>query len=221
MNRSYLFNILQQKKTLVIGGGVVVLLCIAIGIATLILQSHERRGKIAVEVATVPRDAEITLNEQRIQQGTAYLAPGTYEAKVQKEGFAPYVATLQVSQHATRPLYAALRPESEQATKWAARNQQAYAKLERLAAESSATYGKAFQAKWPIVKTLPIKDPYFTISYVHHNDETISLKISGTSPRYRMLALQHLRSRGFDPTEYKIEFVGFTNPLEDKGAHRE
>lgn len=218
MNHLHPFRILQQKKILLFGAGVSVLLLITIGVAMLILQSHERHGKLAIDIATVPRDAIVTLGEQRIQQGTAYVAPGRYEAKIHKEGFAPYTTTVHISQHATRPLYVALRPESEQATKWAARNQQAYAKLERLSTTSSAEYGKAFQAKWPIVKTLPIKDPYFHISYVHHDNETISLKISGTSPRYRMLALQHLRNRGFEPTEYNIEFVGFQHPLAEGEA---
>lgn len=219
MSSHTLYTMLFQKRTLLYGT-ILLIIGISIGLVVHLYQLHEQRGKVAVKILTVPHDAIVTLNGRHVRQGTAYIAAGIYTAEIHKDGFASHKTNLHVSDHTMRPLYVALRPESDEATRWAARNQHAYAKLERLAAQSSAAYGQSFQAKWPIVKTLPIKDPYFNISYVHHDDETISLKISGTSPRYRMLALQHLRSRGFDPTEYNIEFTGFQHPL-TKEVHHE
>ncbi|MEO5950668.1 MAG: hypothetical protein ABIQ04_04425 [Candidatus Saccharimonadales bacterium] len=68
----------------------------------------------------------------------------------------------------------------------------------------------------PIVSRLPYQDPYYNISYKTDSQTTnqITLTIRTPSPRYRYTAIGKLQSWGYDPTDYKIEFIDYKNPLE-------
>lgn len=69
-------------------------------------------------------------------------------------------------------------------------------------------------ANFPNVKNLPFKDPYYTISYRSLNSKDLRIVILTSSPRYRYVALNQLRSLGFKPEDYIVEFADFVNPLE-------
>lgn len=175
---------------------------------------EERRGKIAVYARTVPSDASITINQVVYHQPKFYLKPGKYTATIAKEGFESYDHTLVVNTADPVKIYAGLAPQSEEAKKWQHRHRNDYAQLERESFIHSQEYGESFQKRWPIVSSLPIKDPYFTISYKLADDGSITLTVKGTSPRYREFAIEELRKKGFEPTDYRFEFIGFHNPLQ-------
>ena len=69
----------------------------------------------------------------------------------------------------------------------------------------------------PIIKDLPFKDPYFTISYktLSRSSNDIIVTVYTTSPRYRYFALKYLKDHGYDPVDYTVEFVDFKNPLKE------
>lgn len=205
---------LQKYKKKILLWGVVLLVCVSVvGFAMLQQVIELRKGKIAVPIHVVPHDASIEIDGQKYTPGTQYLAPGDYTARIIKDGFHTTTQQLRVNDYSHPVLYAGLAPASEEAKQWQRRNNHQYAKLERLSFEQSQKYGQEFQKRWPIVQSLPIKDPYFTIGYKNINDRDIILTIKGTSPRYRELAIDELRKKGFEPTDYRIEFIGFNNPL--------
>ena len=108
-----------------------------------------------------------------------------------------------------------MAPANDETERWQKRHARDYAEIERLGFALSQEYGKEFEKRWPIVESLPIKDPYFTISYKNTPGDDLLVTIQGTSARYRELALDHLRTKGFDPTDYRIDFIGFKNPLKE------
>ena len=67
----------------------------------------------------------------------------------------------------------------------------------------------------PILKKIPYTDPYYQISYktVSATSNDIIITIHTPSPRYRYYAIRELKSWGYDPTDYTIEFTDFVNPL--------
>lgn len=68
----------------------------------------------------------------------------------------------------------------------------------------------------PIVKQLPYQHPYYSINYktVGETTNDIIITIRTPSPRYRYSAVEKLKSWGYDPTDYSIEFIDYKNPLE-------
>lgn len=204
----------RYKKHLLLGGLFVVVSVVFIAFAVWQQQVDERAGKIAVQVHTVPKDAIVSVDGHEYDGATIYLNTGTHQATVSKEGFSSYTQELVVNEVAESRIYAGLAPESDDAKKWQSRHTREYAELERQSFQFSQSYGEAFSERFPIVSSLPLQDPYFTISYKVDAGGDIVLTVKGTSPRYREFAIEELRRRGFEPTDYRFEFIGFTNPLE-------
>ncbi len=178
----------------------------------------ERSGTIAVPVEVVPRDAQVTLSngDELPGRGTAYIAPGEYEVTVKKEGFATQTRDLRVSAAAVPYIYIGLTGKSEEAKAWQESHTRDYQNLELLTVAKNRDYTTLFRSANPIVEILPIRDPYYTISYRNYDDTSIELVIFGTSPRYRAVALEFLRDKGYEPTDYRISYEGFENPLKEE-----
>ena len=136
---------------------------------------------------------------------------------VEKEGFASQTRELRVSAAAVPYVYIGLSGESDEAKAWEKRSARDYQQLELLTVAKNRDYTALFRSANPIVEILPIKDPYYTISYRNYDDASVELLIYGTSPRYREVALEFLRKKGYEPTDYRITYEGFINPLEGEG----
>jgi hypothetical protein len=65
-----------------------------------------------------------------------------------------------------------------------------------------------------ILRSLPYKTPYYSISYNTSDSQQITLQVFSESPRFRYVALQQILK--FDQEaiqKYPIQFVDFKNPL--------
>jgi hypothetical protein len=180
-----------------------------------IFNSVTRSGKIAVTITAVPGDAVITANDTRILPGTAYLKPGDYTFKASKTGFESYSSTKHIDQNNTT-VSISLAPISDDAKKWAAANEQAYFDLEGEAGTQAERDGDALREKNPIIDVLPTSTLIYTIGYRNDNSDpsgnSIILTIDA-APGYRNGAVQAIKDMGYDPTQFKIEFKGYTNPF--------
>jgi hypothetical protein len=212
-----IIDYLRLYKRQIILWGSVLLVCILVLSFALWQQSIEsRKGKIAVTIRTAPADATVTISSRKYKQGKQYVTPGEYKVRISKDGFIDATQPLRVNNSSQPAVYAGLAPKTAEAKQWYQRHRAEYAKIEQLSFQQSQSYGEAFQKKWPIVSSLPIRDPYFTIGYKNINDADILLTVEATSPRYRELAIEQLYKKGFDPTDYPIEFNGFKNPLREE-----
>ncbi len=216
---SYYFQ--KYQRPLKWGGLGLVVLIIGASCLYFILSAASHKGKIAVPVQVVPADATIMLDHTtELDTGTAYITPGMHHITVTSPGFSSVEKDYRIERYNAPAIYIALNGQSDDAKQWQQRHHNDYRKLELLTTKQAHTYAKKFQARNPIVKDLPIKDPYFTISYRNIDDKTIKLTIWGTSARYREFAINYLRSKGYEPTDYHIDFTNFHNPL-DKESNRE
>lgn len=183
------------------------------------VQTQEaRRGKIAVPVEVVPRDATVTIPGETDlpSRGDIYLKPGDYKVTVKKPGFETQTRTVRVSREGSPYVYVGLAGASKSAKKWVTQHTREYQRLEYLTTEKSREFGAKFKANNPIIADLPINDPYYSVSYRNRDDATVELIIWGTSPATRMAALNLLRDKGHEPTDYHITYDGFKNPLETR-----
>lgn len=207
----YEFLQTHKRKIVLITKVLLVMLAIAT-IVTLV----GRIGKVGLTVATVPRDASVTINGTQIGNGTQWVKAGTYAVIVKKDGFETQKQTVTVTGDKSDNIIAAsLAPKSKEAKEWAAKNNSAYKDNERYGARQARAAGEYFANKNPITKKLPFTDPYYKIGYVV-DGQSITLTIITPSPRYRFYAVEKIREWGYDPTDFVITFEDYQNPLEVK-----
>ena len=202
----------NRQKSLIIFGcftGFIIIVAICFSI----WQVQDQKGKIPVKIMTAPNSALVKINDQKFANGTAYLKPGKYKVEVSQPDFETKKLELEVSNTSAPSVLVGLVPQNEKARNWQQFNQAQYKAIEREGFKISQQYGQKWQEKWPIIKSLPIKDPYFTISYRRTAGDNLVLTIEGTSPRYRQAALKEMYRKNIDPTDYQIKFIGFKNPL--------
>lgn len=204
----------KYRNYILVAGVFLITFTVGFTIYTQWRNSIERVGKIAVPVEVVPRNAKVELDGKQItSRGTAWIAPGEYKVTVSREGFESQTRSVRVSKDATPYIYIGLSGKSDEAKKWQESHSAEYQRLELLTIQKSRDYNKHFKSNNPIVTILPVKDPYYSIDYKNHDDKSIELIIYGTSPRYRQAAVDFLRKKGYEPTDYRVTYEGFKNPL--------
>jgi hypothetical protein len=171
---------------------------------------------VAVTVATVPGDAIISIDGRLVTPGTVYLTPGkNYKVKVSKNGFDSYDEQKYIDA-TNNSITVALNPVSDSAKQWAESNQQLYTDLEAKAGAQANESGEAFTNKNPITNDLPIDTLIYTIGYkqdpADQSGNSIIITVDA-APGYRNGAIQAIKDLGYDPTQFKIEFKGYTNPF--------
>lgn len=206
----------HNKKTLAICLAVFILLLTGWGVGTYI----SRLGKVGVTISAVPRDASVTINGKVASSGTHWLIPGNYTVTASKEGFKQRTKTVIATKDKKQNAVAlSLAPQSEKAQKWAEANERAYKANEAYGAIEARANGEYFRVQHPIASVLPYTDPYFTLAYEAQPDNSIVLTVATTSPRYRYLAIEKLRELGYNPSDFRVMFTDFKNPL--GGSHEQ
>lgn len=172
----------------------------------------DRRGKTAVYIDVFPSNAEIAIKGAKtVKEGTAYLPPGTYSYTISREGYVSRTATLYVESDKPASIYASLAKEKGEYT---SREQREIQRIEQKGGRESYANTQRFKAQYPITNYLPIKDAYYSIGYlVDEKGDNFHITVYTESPRYRAEALKRIRSIGEDPSDYRIEFKDFKNPL--------
>lgn len=208
------YDFIQKNKRKIIIG---IFLCLILIFSLSLWTFIDRSGKNPLVVSVVPGNATVLINEQKKGRGTHYLPSGTYTVEVKKDGFESQKKSIIVSDKKEQNVIAiSLAPRSDEAKKWAENHASDYKKNEEFGAIEAEQNGKYFTQLHPITKQLPYIDPYFTISYISNPDMTIAITIDTPSPRYRYYAVAKIRSMGYDPTDFVIQFKDFKNPLEAK-----
>lgn len=209
MERLRYFILNHRMATLFLIGAVITVMVFM----AWVLPALRNRGKIAVEIAAVPSDAVITLNGQPISAGTIHVAPGQYSLVANKEGFATYETMLDTGHSHYIPVL--LAPESNEAQEWATANKEKYTAVEGVAGEQAQNAGDRFYADYPIANNLPYRSLYFNIDYRFpgSHEDTLVLEVNAGSALGRQFAIRQIREWGYEPTDYKIVFTAFDNPL--------
>lgn len=202
---------IQENKRTIFLSVVTALVALTIwGVVTIVT----RTGKVSVTISAVPSNATITMNDKKLGSGTHWVTPGTYTVTAQKEGFETITKTAEITSEKKQNAVAfSLAPESDEAKKWAEANPDAYKTNEEYGAIEARANGDYFRKKYPITNVLPYTDPYYKIGYTSENNRDITITIATSSPRYRYFAVEKFRELGFNPTDYRITFTDFKNPL--------
>ena len=208
----YYESIQRNKRRIQLIIGVVLCMLIAWSVFLIV----QRQGKTTVVVAVVPNDARVTFNDNNVGRGTHWIKDGTYTVTASKQGFETITKKVFIDEEKEQNVVTlSLAPRSDEAKEWAKAHEQDYKKNEVYGGIEASTNGKYFSSLHPITTELPYKDPYYTLGYTTNSDQSITLTIDTLSPRYRFYAVQKIRDLGYDPTDYRINFRDFDNPLEE------
>lgn len=192
------------------------LLAIIIGLIVFwfIFMSFSHSGKVKLQLSIVPSDSSVTIDDSKSSNGSHWLKPGGYTVVVSKPGFKTQTRSIVLSTEKDNNIAAfSLEPQSESAKKWVKAHLDEYKANEKYGSLEAQASGKYLNDRNPIVSKLPYQDPYFTIGYIQNSDNSITLTIATPSPRYRFFAVEQIRKFGYDPTDFRIDFKDFVNPL--------
>ena len=207
----------MNKKQMLIVGIVATLLIVPI--ITWVVTSLRTMGTVEISVYVVPGDSVISVNDEEFK-GTSviHLKPGKYSATISKDGFISQTKDIIANEDIKSSVSAALLPSSIEATTWYNKNQSKYFEYEGKIGALEAEKGALFIQKNPITKWLPLQKAIYSIGYKQQpesdNPYKITLTIKATKG-YREAALQEIRDKGFNPGDYKIEFVDYRNPFDE------
>lgn len=208
------YDFIQENKRKLL---VAVVMFFVVIIAWAVLIYVGRIGKVPVVIAVVPHNATVTLDGSRYGAGAQWLTPGEYTVVAKNDGFETVTRDVRISEQKEQNVVAlSLLPKSKEAKEWAKTHDADYLRIQEFATIEANVNGEYFSKLNPITKKLPFTDPYFKIGYITNDDLSITLTIETPSPRYRFYALEHIREIGFEPTDYRIDFEDFKNPLEKK-----
>jgi hypothetical protein len=205
----------MDKKRLYISLSLIILFIVAIVWSVVLYFS--RVNTIPVQVYVVPNDATVTVGDKNYRHNsTAYLSPGVYIVRASKDDFISQKQELNISSEDTPTIInIALIPLSDEAKQWYEANQDQYLQAEGREGDIASEAGLSFSEKNPITNGLPIQKTIYSIGYKldpDKNEDAIILTIH-TSEGYFEAALDEIRSRGYDPSDFKIEFINYRNPF--------
>lgn len=184
----------------------------------IVIVNLTRIGKNKINLTILPTYATATMNGEKIpNKTTLYLKPGDYSFEVKAEDFVTMKKTVHIkeSQH----LDLALLPANNDGRAWVQQNSKLYTNVEERGGTAAREKGAALINRYPVVELLPYSDGSFNLGYVTPDGTAESFKITvhATTPLGRQLALSQLRVWGYEPAEYPIDFVDFSNPLGSEG----
>lgn len=205
------------KKRLLI---ILVIVCavitaLVVGIYTAISQ----QGKTSVSLIVVGKNSKVLVDNKPVRGNPLYLEPGKYKVSAQANGFKPASKDVVVGED-KMTVTLILSPDSEEAEKWAKAHEDDYLKAEAVAGKQARAEGEDFNTRNPLVRILPYKTDYYSIDYRVDKDENAIIQITSSSALGRQVALEKIRSSGFDLTDYTFEFINLANPFPTTGEAR-
>ncbi len=172
----------------------------------------KQQGSISLRLETVPKDATVSINGEKIRGNTGKVEPGTYEFSAAKEGFQTTTKKVRVEESG-QVVVILLYPESDSAKEWASKNQKLYLEAEAEEGKQAQATGERLRESNPIVAKLPYRSSYVNIDYARNENDQFVVRVTADTPMGRQLGLAQIRSWGYEPTDYTVVFVGLKNPF--------
>lgn len=197
----------------IIGFLVIVLAMIGYVVYTQVQNS----GKQRITVAVAPASSRVEINGKVTKEKEVLLAPGKHTYRVSYTGFRTITGELDVRTDGTQTaLVAGLTPETAEATELYNKITGEYSAIEVVAGINAEENGAAFIEKNPITKQLPYTNMLFTIGYradpADPTGDSIIVTIDAPAV-YRTEAVTQITNWGYNPVDYKINFINESNPF--------
>jgi len=172
-----------------------------------------RRDMGEVVIDALPTYATITIDGKKSGQGSKFLSEGSHKIEVSASGFDSTSQTIVVKKAEKQTFLASLLSANSEGEKWVQDHAELYKKFEEKGAINAQEKGAKAQKEFPIVSLLPYEDDTYIVGYRMPKEDELVITIRGTSSLARQLALSRIKSWGYDPAEFSIEFVDYRSPF--------
>lgn len=173
-------------------------------------------GKTKITFTTAPGTAKIFINGKINSSGKSiHVSPGKYEIAAESNGFSSAKKQVEVKGEDLEVFFA-LTPLTPAAQDYAANNPEEFLDAEGSAGQTTRQEGEDFEANNPIIKLLPYHSLLLNIDYRISSSDTkkVALIIDAYDSQNRNYALSLIRSWGYEPSDYEVEFLNFINVLQ-------
>lgn len=171
-----------------------------------------KAGSTSVTITVVGNNPTLTVNGKKMSPGKMYLKQGDYDVVADASGFQSARKTITVGKESVTAAFL-LTPVTEAAKTWAAQHNREYLEAEKAAGAQTQKEGEAFTDANPITRYLPQKTSYYSLNYRVDDKQQVIIQVGATTPLGRQVAIEKIRSIGFDPTDFKVEFTDVQNPF--------
>lgn len=205
---------MNNKKHLVIFVAIVAIIFIILFRLFAII---ENRGKVLVTFVTAPKNAQIYIDDDKVQHKT-HLKPGNYKIKVTSDNFNPYSNTLTINSNKKSIKVPVVLSNINTLSEEDVRNYEtAVHKAQAIGASIAQNEGIAQRKENPIIDLLPIINDYYRIDYSYADEQQtkLILEIRADTATGRYLALQKIFGMGYNPSNYNVSFIGFVSPFDE------
>ena len=178
---------------------------------------NKEENLISLRVESIPKDVIIRINDKVSSNGTK-LKPGKYAVKVERDDFSSNTQVVVIEDRSSRypnnefVLTVTLDANSEKGRNILKKySEKDYLELEGKSSQSGSSIGEDFKKENPIIGLLPYIQSYYRIDYGKTDEGKFKIVITANEPIGRQVAVERIRSWGFNPTNYLIEFKDFYN----------
>lgn len=192
----------------------IIIIAIFSFILFLVVQSVQNKGKTKLEIKKLPGDAKVSINNKKVNGSSAYLEKGDYTIKAEREGFKSETRQISIepSKDNNPKVFITLTPNSIKGNEWVKKNEEKYQKFEK---DAGIYYNKKSENKlttYPIIKDLPLRSSLYSVEYYEKQDDFRVIIVSSDAMG-RQVAIEKIKSLGYEPSDYIFEFRGVDNPF--------
>lgn len=192
-------------------------LVVIISFWIILLDGREKADMGTITTAITPSVATITIDGQKVKEGSVKVEPGRHAVAFSYKGFTPASRQVTVAKNEEVFVGEILAPSSPETQNWYLEHPEDRQKAEGI---SSSDYGqlvKTVSQKYPILADLPVAESSFRIDYGKSqkqpdNVEAVGIYIRAIDQQGRDDALNWIRTFGYDPDDYEIIYI---NPNEE------
>ena len=193
------------------------IIIILIMVGYVIYTQVNNSGKQRVAVAVAPASALVEVDGKVIKDKDVLLTLGKHSYRVSYNGFRTATGEIVVRDDGvTTPIVAGLIPETSDAKKLYEEIRGEYTAVEAVAGISAEENGALFAEKNPLTRQLPYTNMLFSIGYrldpADPTGDSIIITIDAP-PVYRTEAVTQITNWGYNPVDYKINFINESNPF--------
>lgn len=191
------------------------LLVIIIGISVYFIIENMKRS-VSLRFLIAPSSATITLDNQSFENSNFYkYYPGDYHLTISRDGFKTYETDITLLPDDTLEFTYSLDILPGNEDFYQTHPGEAYA-LETIWANQMIVDSSIVSEKYPLLSVLPINVEYYiqnsryvhyTISFRINNPEDVTILISDYSGGSHDFALDRIRTEGYNPDDYTIEYI--------------
>ncbi len=206
----YITNLKPKTKLILLASTVVLFL----GITTIIM-IHDRVYDSTIDLLIAPISSKIEIDGQTYINGKHKIPSGKHTIKISKDTFETKEEEIEIKKGETYIYYNYLT-QPNNSMKWYEENEEDSLLLESIIPALSEKNLKKLQEQYPLIKQLPINiDEYnadytqrinYSISYTTLDDE-VQIIIQDKSGDNYETALKKIKSLGFNPEDYTIQYT--------------